>query len=52
MTTSDPHLFLRLLRNNQTRSYVCIHVDDTIVASRHEKELKDGLKETYNSNLK
>jgi hypothetical protein len=44
MTTSDPCLFVRLVPEQEIRTYVWIHVDDTIVASTHEKEI-DHLRE-------
>jgi hypothetical protein len=43
MTASDPCLFVRLSENNQTRTFVWIHVDDNIAASTYEDEL-DHLK--------
>ena len=51
MTASDPCLFVRLLEDHQTRTYVCIHVDDTIAASTHEGEL-DHLKESLKQKFK
>jgi hypothetical protein len=51
MTASDPCLFVRLLKNYQTRTYVWIHVDDTIAASTHEGEL-DHLKESLKQKFK
>jgi hypothetical protein len=51
MTASDPCLFVRLLEDHQTRTYVCIHVDDTIAASTHEGEL-DHLKESLRQKFK
>ncbi len=39
MTTSDPCLFVRLVPEQGIRTYVWIHVDDTIVASTHKKEI-------------
>jgi hypothetical protein len=51
MTASDPCLFVRLLKNHQTRTYVWIHVDDTIAASTHEDEL-DHLKESLKLKFK
>jgi len=51
MTASDPCLFVRLLKNYQTRTYFWIHVDDTIAASTHEGEL-DHLKESLRQKFK
>jgi plasmid maintenance system antidote protein VapI len=51
MTASDPCLFVRLLKNYQTRTYFWIHVDDTIAASTHEGEL-DHLKESLKQKFK
>ncbi len=39
MTMSDPCLFVRLLLKEDKRTYVWIHVDDTIVATTHEDEI-------------
>jgi hypothetical protein len=49
VTTSDPCLFVKLTPE-PTRTYVWIHVDDTIVATTHEKEiehLKQCLKQKF-----
>jgi hypothetical protein len=39
MTISDSCLFVRVMPEQGIRNYVWIHVDDTIVASTHEKEI-------------
>jgi hypothetical protein len=44
MTTSDHCLFARFIPKQGIRTYVWTHVDDTIVATTHEKET-DYLKE-------
>jgi uncharacterized protein Usg len=51
MTTADPCLFVRLIPNDEIRTYVWIHVDVTIAASTHEKEL-DFLKENLQHKFK
>ena len=51
MTTSDPCLFVRLVPEQEIRTYVWIHVDDTIVASTHEKEI-DHLRECLQQKFK
>jgi hypothetical protein len=48
MTTADPCLFIRLTK--EIRTYVWIHVDDTIAASTHESEftcLKNNLEQKF-----
>jgi hypothetical protein len=48
MTGADPCLFVRSTKD--IRTYVCIHVDDTIVASTHESEfilLKNNLEQKF-----
>ncbi len=40
MNASDPCLFVRLMPEQGIRTYVWIHVDDTIIASTHEAELE------------
>jgi hypothetical protein len=39
VTMSDPCLFIRLLPKEDKKTYVWIHVDDTIVATTHEEEI-------------
>jgi hypothetical protein len=51
MTASDPCLFVRLVPEQGIRTYVWIHVDDTIVASTHEAEL-DYLKQNLQTKFK
>jgi hypothetical protein len=36
---SDPCIFTKISKNKSMRTYVCIHVDDTFVASTHKGEL-------------
>ncbi len=48
MTTADPCLFIQLTKD--IRTYVWIHVDDTIAASTHESEficLKNNLEQKF-----
>ena len=48
MTSADPCLFVRLTKD--IRTYVWIHVDDTIAASTHESEfilLKNNLEQKF-----
>jgi hypothetical protein len=49
-TDSDPCLFTKISNDRSRRTYVCIHVDDTFVASTHSDELihiQDVLKSKF-----
>jgi len=51
MTTTNQCLFVRLIDEDNLRTYAWIHVDDTIVTSTHEREL-DLLKENLQVKFK
>jgi len=51
MTTTNQCLFVRLIDEDNLRTYAWIHVDDTIVTSTHEREL-DLLKENLQLKFK